>query len=54
MHRRPRTEGTLKMMVSERFGMHVKVGYSRKPNLKRYIASVGCSAYCVYAGGSDE
>ena len=31
-------------MVSERFGVHVKVGYSRKPNLKRYMASVGCSA----------
>ena len=54
MHRLPRIEGTLKIMVSKQLEVHVKMEYSRKPNLKRYMASVGCSAYCVYAGGSDE
>ena len=29
-------------------------GHPRKPNLKRYIASVGWSDTCVYAGGSSE
>ena len=29
-------------------------GYSRKPNLKRYIASVGWSDTGVYAGGSTH
>ena len=30
------------------------IQYSRNPNLKRYIASVGWSDTCVYAGGSSE
>ena len=57
MRLQPRTEGTLQRapVVSVRpRHTRTKRGDSRNPNLKKYIASVGWSDTCVYAGGSTD